>query len=192
MAALSPALDEGVRLRVRLGLAEDLIGALRARELDVVLATTRVRARGVTYEALYDEELMLVAGERWAARIPARAIRTRGAAALADVPLLAYAEHLPLLKRYWRVVFGARLSRTPQLVAPDLRLLSRAVVAGAGVTVLPSYLVEPLLSRRELTALATPDEVPRNRTFLACHSPTMEEARVALVCELLRRAAPTW
>ncbi|MFC7482871.1 hypothetical protein ACFQX7_26765 [Luedemannella flava] len=40
---------------------------------------------------------------------------------LADVPLVAYAEEAPILRRYWRTVFGVRLTRVPELVVADLR-----------------------------------------------------------------------
>jgi DNA-binding transcriptional LysR family regulator len=192
MAALIPALDEGLRLRVELGLAADLIAALRRRELDVVVATARVRAAGVVYEPLYDEELVLVADPRWASRIGSQAVRRRGAAALAEIPIVAYARHLPLLQRYWRHVFGERLAASPRLVAPDLRLLRRAVIAGAGATVLPAYLAAEPVAGGELLALAHPADPPTNTIYLATHRDALDDPRVTLVCELLRRAAPSW
>lgn len=189
---LASKLDEGAGLRVQLGLAQDLVAALRARELDLVVATTRVRARGIVYERLHDEELVLVAGPRWADRIRPRAVREQGAAALAGVPLLAYAQHMPLLRRYWRVVFERRLTTAPRVVAPDLRLLARATAAGAGVTVLPRYLVAAMLARRELLPLAQPPEPPRNTIHLAHRTGALDDAHIALVRDLLRRASATW
>ena len=192
IAALIPALDDGVRLQVRLGLADELIAALRRRELDLVVATARIRAAGVVYEPLYDEELVLVAGPRWAARIGPRAVRRRGAEALTGAPILAYARHLPLLQRYWRHVFGARLATSPRLVAPDLRLLRRATIAGGGVTVLPAYLIAEPLARGELVALDRPADPPTNTIFLAYRRDAAEQSRVTLIAGLLRRAAPSW
>lgn len=192
LPALIPALDEGVSLWTQLGLADELVAGLRRRELDVVIATRRARARGVVYEPLYDEELVLVAGPRWSARISPRAVRQRGAEALAQAPILAYAQHRPLLERYWRRVFGTRLAASPRLVAPDLRLLARATAAGAGITVLPAYLIEGPLARGELVPLVHPPEPPQNTIYLAHRSDAADTARIALVCEILRRAAQTW
>ena len=190
--ALAPALEQGARLRIRLGLAGALISALRGRELDLVLATSRVRAAGVVYEPIYDETFVLVAGPRWADRLPAGAVKRRGAAALDGAPVLAYAQHLPICRRFWKVVFDARLAGSPRLVAPDLRLLARATAAGAGITVLPAYLARPWLDRGELIQLVDPAEPPRNTIHLAYRKGGLDEARVGVAVDLLRRAAPGW
>lgn len=192
LPSLTAALDEGVKLRIRLGLVDELIDALRGRELDLVLATLQRRARGIEFEAIYDEEFVLVAAPRWAARISPGALRRHGAGALADAPILAFAEHLPILRRYWEGVFGARLGHAARLVAPDLRVLLGAAVAGAGVTVLPRYLAAGALARGDLVELASPARAPSNTIYLAYRPESLEQARVGLVRELLRRAAADW
>jgi hypothetical protein len=40
---------------------------------------------------------------------------------LAKIPLIAYAEDLPIARRYWRHVFRTRLSVPPAVVIADLR-----------------------------------------------------------------------
>jgi DNA-binding transcriptional LysR family regulator len=190
--SLAAALDDGIKLRIRLGLTDELIDGLRGRELDLVLATLQRRARGIEYEPIYKEEFVLVAGARWAARISRRSLQRQGATALADAPILAYAEHLPLLRRYWEKVFGTRLGQSARLVAPDLRALLGAAVAGAGVTVLPRYLAADALASGALRQLATPVEAPSNTIYLAYRPESLEHARVGLVRELLRRAASDW
>ena len=192
LPSLTAALDEGVKLRVRLGLADELLDGLRGRELDLVLSTVHRRARGVEFEPIYREEFVLVAGPRWAARIGPRAVHKRGAAALADVPILAFAEHLPIVRRYWERVFGTRMGHAARLVAPDLRVLLGAAIAGAGVTVLPRYLAAGALAREELVQLADPADAPSNTIYLAYRAEVLEQARVALVRDLLRRAAADW
>lgn len=50
---------------------------------------------------------------------------------------MSYGPELPILRRYWRVVFGQRLERRAAVLAPDLRAVREAVAAGAGISVLP-------------------------------------------------------
>jgi DNA-binding transcriptional LysR family regulator len=189
--ALAGALDGRLRLRIQTGLSEPLVALLAAGDLDLVVATTRPRASGVEYELLYREEFVLVAAPAWAARIPARSLQRRGAAALATVPLVAFAEHLPIVRRYWRAVFAERPRMVAALVAPDLRILLAAVVAGAGVTVLPRYLADPALATGQLVQLGAPPEPPRNAIYLA--SPrAASTGGAALVRERLLRAAAGW
>lgn len=82
------------------------------------------------------------------------------------MPLVAYAEDLPILRRYWRHVFRTRLTARPAVVVPDLRGVRSPVVAGSGVTVLPRYLCERELETGAFLALLSPEEPPINTSFL--------------------------
>lgn len=186
--AIAGALDPALKLRVQVGLADELLEQLRTGELDLVVATARVHKSGLEYERMIDEEFVLVAGRAWAERIPARAVEARGAAALEQVPLVAFGEQLPIVRRYWRVVFDTRPRSVAVLVAPDLRMLRAAVAAGAGITVLPRYLIETQLAAGQLVQLVTPATPPRNTIHLATRTGALSGG-AAIVRELLRRVA---
>ncbi|MFE1331353.1 hypothetical protein IFE09_33455 [Streptomyces microflavus] len=55
-------------------------------------------------------------------------LRTAPADALAALPLVAYGEELPILRRYWRSEFGHRPTNPVALVAPDLRAVPALTV----------------------------------------------------------------
>jgi DNA-binding transcriptional LysR family regulator len=190
LPALAPLVSRGVRLRITTGLADDLLEGLRAGRFDLVLSAVRPRGRSVVAVPLMDEEFVLVAAPAWARRI---GLLTEGdPAPLAGAPLVAYADDLPILRRYWRHVFGRRLSARPALVVPDLRGILSAVVAGAGVTVLPRYLCEAELADNSLVALLDPDDPPINTGFLAERAGTLPAGPVAAVREELLGAARVW
>jgi DNA-binding transcriptional LysR family regulator len=189
--ALAGAIGGDLHLRIQTGLTEPLVAQLAAGDLDLVVATTRPRATGVEYELLYQEEFVLVAAPAWAARVPARSLQRRGTDALASAPLLAFAEHLPIIRRYWRVVFGERPRMVAALVAPDLRILLAAVIAGAGLTVLPRYLADPALAAGQLVQLGAPPELPRNAIHLASPRAGLSGG-AALIRERLLRASAGW
>ncbi|MQY03787.1 LysR family transcriptional regulator [Actinomadura macrotermitis] len=155
LPALAPMVGEGLRLRVTLGLPGDLLAGLAGGRLDLAITTQRPRQRGIRAEPLCDEEFALVGAPAWAGADPDRA------------PLVAYAENLPILRRYWRTVFDTRLTREPAVVVPDLRGVLAAVVAGAGVTVLPRYLCRAELADGRLRTLLEPELPPVNTLFLA-------------------------
>ena len=188
LPALAPLVGGGTRLRVTTGLTDDLLEGLRAGRFDLVLATTRPRGRALTAVPLMDEEFVLVAAPRWAERIGPVA----DPAALRGVPLLTYAEDLPIARRYWRHVFRRRLTAQPAVVVPDLRGVLSAVTAGAGVTVLPRYLCAAELAAGSLVPLLDPDEPPINTVFLAQRAGAPERGNVAAVREHLLRAARGW
>ena len=150
--ALAPLISAGVRVQVQPGLTGGLMDALRAGSLDIVIASERPRGRALTAVPLVDETFVLV-GAPEIARVLGGPLAADGPTSLDDTPLLAYAHDLPILRRYWRHVFGVRLEREPALTFPDLRALRDAAIAGAGVTVLPSYLCRAALDDERLVDL---------------------------------------
>jgi DNA-binding transcriptional LysR family regulator len=190
LPGIAPLVEAGVRLRVTPGLTEPLLEDLRAGRHDLVIATFRPRGRTLTSVALNDEEFVLVAAPGRAERIgsPAR-IAAEGAAALHGVPLVAYAEDLPIVRRYWRHVFGKRLARDPAVTMPDLNAVKAAVLGGAGFSVLPRYLCAAELASGALVLLNDPDDPPINTGFLVQRPGASGNPHVALVRDHLLRAA---
>jgi DNA-binding transcriptional LysR family regulator len=155
------------------------------------VTTQRLPTRGVRFHSLYTEEFVLVASPQWADRLPAAAIAERGAAIFTDVPIVAYDQALPIVRRYWRSVFGAAPPPRAALVVPDLRSVALAAASGLGVTVLPSYLVNDALQHGTLVSLFPSGTSPTNTLWLASRVGA-SAPRVAFVMETLRRAAERW
>jgi DNA-binding transcriptional LysR family regulator len=108
------------------------------------------------------------------------------------VPLITYAEDLPIARRYWRHVFGRRLSCPAAVTVPDLRGVLAAVTAGAGFTVLPRYLCLDQLASGALVPLHEPDDPPINTAFLVQRPGRSENADVARVRDHLLHIARSW
>ncbi|UGT41434.1 LysR family transcriptional regulator [Nocardia yamanashiensis] len=186
---VAPLIHDGVRLIVSTGLADDLLADLRVGKLDLVLSTIRPRGRTVLSEPLADEEFILVAAPDLAARIDLDRLR---ASDLTGVPLISYAPDLPILRRYWRHVFETRLEAEPALVIPDLRAVLAAVAAGAGISVLPSYLCARELTAGTLIPLLRPADSPINTVYLARRVGGPTRPHTDLVHTRLLEAAETW
>ena len=192
LPALAPLVRSGLRLRVGVGLADDLLAGLPTGRFDLVVSTVRPRGRDTRAVPLTDEEFVLVAGPAWAARIDRGRLARHGAAAVRDVPLVAYAEELPIVRRYWRTVFGTRPPGPAAVVVADLRAVLAATVAGAGVTVLPRYLCADALTSGALVALHEPEVPPINTLFLATRAGVEDEPGVAAVRRHLLAEARGW
>jgi DNA-binding transcriptional LysR family regulator len=181
--ALAPAVADGLRLAVTTGLADDLLEQLRVGSLDLVISAVRPRGRTLPSTPLFDEEFALVAS-------PSLGIEpspSLAPSALAEAPLLAYDRDVPIVRRYWRHVFGIRLDREPALVFPDLRALAAAAVAGAGVTALPTYLLADELADGRLVDLRPTEDPPINTLHLVRRPGPLAEG-VAVVEQALRAA----
>jgi DNA-binding transcriptional LysR family regulator len=197
LPSLAPLTSQGLSIRVRTGLTTDLIGALANRELDVVIATTPTRQRGVKLVPLFDETLALVLCPRLAQSI-SRSIDLRTAptnawpALLTDAPLIAFAENAPLVRRYWRVVFGLSRAPVPAIVMDDLRAIRDIVRSSPSWTVLPTYLIDRYVASGDLVVPLTPATPPTNTLYLAFNA-TTQVPHVTRVVEHLSmlRASPS-
>ncbi|MFK0286804.1 LysR family transcriptional regulator [Streptomyces sp. NPDC090499] len=195
LPALGALVADGIQLRVAQGLPEPLLEEMRAGRHDLVIATRRPRGRALESVPLTDEEYLLVAGAGWAERIAAQAAPddTCGLhAALREVPLVTYADDLPILRRYWRTVFGKQLTTHAAVTVPNLYAVLSAVGAGAGVSVLPRSLCQDHLDSGRLVLLHDPEEPPLNTLFLVQRPGAEANPGVIRVRDTLRRAARDW
>lgn len=175
-------------MRIRFGLVDGLLEDLRTGDLDLVVSSVRPRVQGVTGMPLYDEEFVLVAAPSWQSRLPGDA---PDGVELAAIPVVAYAENLPIIRRYWRSVFERRPDDLRTIcIVPDLRGVRSAVVAGAGMSVLPRYLADDDLASGALVALHTPEVAPLNTVYLATRTGDLDRNhRLRALASAIQRLA---
>ena len=174
LPALAGAVAGGLQLRVTFGLADELVAALREGAVDVAVLSVRPRGGGLRAEPFADEEFLLVGAPG------------------ADMgrPLIAYAESLPIIRRYWLSEFGARPPRDAAVVAPNLHAVRALVRAGAGISVLPEYLCAADLARGTLVRLHEPVLGPLNTLYLAQRAGEPAPPARERVLSALRSARP--
>ncbi|MEV4432037.1 LysR family transcriptional regulator [Streptomyces sp. NPDC049555] len=193
LPALAPLIGRGLTVRAAHGMAEELFEGLAAGHHDLAVTTTRPRGPLLTATPLCDEEHVLVAAPRWAARLGGPAVlRDKGASALEGLPVVEVHESLPLLARYWATVFDAAPVTAGTVVVPDLRAVLACVAAGAGIGVLPRYLCGDALDAGEVVALLDPPVPPLRTYFLVVRAGTLGNPQLARAHEWLLRAAVSW
>lgn len=192
LPALVTLVAAGVAVRARLGPAQDLLVELAEGRTDLVISTIRPRRSGVRAEPLCDEEFVLVAAPEVAAGLDADLLRATPARALEPLPVLAYAEELPVVRRWWRHVLGAPPPARATVVVPDLRALHAAAAAGLGITVLPRYLCATDLADGRLVEVVPVEDAPINTLYLAARPATADAPHIALARRELRRQAQSW
>lgn len=174
------------------GLTEPLLEELRAGRHDLVIATSRPRGRALSAVPMGDEEFVLVAAPVWAERLGGR-LAAEGPAALHGVPLVAYAEDLPIVRRYWRHVFGhaARLPGRPDRARPARggRRGGRPARASRSSRATSARTGWPTV---ELVLLDDPEDPPINTGYLVERPGADPDGRVARVRDHLLAAARTW
>lgn len=192
LTALTGHDGRGLQVRTSFGTAEETLEGLAAGHHDLAITTARPRGALLTASTLCDEEHVLIAAPRWAARFGPGALRRDGAPALEKVPVVEVHESLPLVSRYWAAVFDSRPVGPGTIVVPDLRAALACVTAGAGLSVLPRYLCAAALERGEVVALLDPPVPPLRTYFLAVRTGTLALPQIARAHEWLLRAAVDW
>ncbi|MFF0480539.1 LysR family transcriptional regulator [Streptomyces sp. NPDC004435] len=193
LPALAPLVAQGLALRASFVVnAEELLDGLAAGHHDLALTTARPRGGPLTATPLCDEELVLVAAPRWAARLSPEVLLTTGAVVLEQLPVVEVHESLPFAARYWSTVFETTPAAAATVIAPDLRAVREAAAAGAGLAVLPRYLCEEALERGRLVTLLDPPVPPLRTYFLVARTGTLALAHIARAHEELVRAAGEW
>ncbi|MCF3182850.1 MULTISPECIES: LysR family transcriptional regulator [unclassified Streptomyces] len=182
----------GTDVRIQTGVSHELLSRLGEGFLDMVISTIRPRRRGIEATPLCDEELVLVASPQLAEEAFAGGIAEFGDSRLEKVPLIAYAETLPLVTQYWRHVFGTEPDVHVGAVVPDLRGILAAVTAGAGIAVLPRCLSHMALETGEVVTLLEPEEPPINTLYLAVRNGALQDYRLSLLHTELLRCAQHW
>ncbi|MYY04229.1 MULTISPECIES: LysR family transcriptional regulator [unclassified Streptomyces] len=190
--AISDLASDGMRLNFTFGLADDLLDRLEDDEFDLVISTVRPRGRRVTATPLVDEEFVLVASAELAGQLPLDRLATEGPDVLGDIPMISYAESLPIIRRYWHTVFDRSLTTPPALVIPDLRGALAAVKSSAGISVLPTYLCAEELADGGITPLIEPEIPPLNTFYLATRRGSPPHPDLTLLHGHLLMKAQLW
>ncbi len=100
---------QGFALRASFGNAEETLEGLAAGHHDLAITTARPRGTLLTATPLCDEEHVLVAAPRWAARIGAGKLRRKGSPALENFPVVEVHE----VAAARRPLLGIRLRLPP-------------------------------------------------------------------------------
>ncbi|MEW1780079.1 LysR family transcriptional regulator [Streptomyces sp. NPDC086777] len=193
LPALAPLSRRGLVLHIALGLSEPLLASLADGGLDLVASSVRppAKLRALTATPYVDEEFLLVGTPTAARSVDPRRLAEDPVAALAHLPLVTYAEELPIIRRYWRSEFRRRPPNPVSVVVPDLRAVLTAVIADAGISVLPRYLAEPALNAGSLEQLHRTPVPPLNTLYLVTRAEPAAPA-VDLVRRHLLEHAAAW
>lgn len=193
LPALTPLVAQGLAVRVSMiGNAPETLDGLAAGHHDLAVATARPRGGLLSATPLCDEEHVLVAAPRWAARLSPDVLLGEGALVLEQLPVVEVHESLPFVSRYWTAVFETKPAATATVIVPDLRAVLESATSGAGLAVLPRYLCEPELARGRLVALLDPPVPPLRTYFLVVRTGTLALPHLARAHERLLRAAGEW
>ncbi|MGL6338531.1 MAG: substrate-binding domain-containing protein, partial [Waterburya sp.] len=181
--------DDKIRFTIQFGLADDLIEQLVADDLDYVIATQKIARSEIEYQPIYQENFWLVAPPKTEIPIQREILQvdlTPLEEWLTKKPLISYAEELPIIRRFWRVVFGRRSQMQAQYIIPDLRGIRSAIASGLGYSVLPDYLCHEWIVEGKLTLILKPSKAVTNQIWLAYRKSERQSQQTTLLLEVVK------
>lgn len=177
-----------VLLTVQFGLAREIAEQLLAGKIDVAILTQKVDRPELDYQPVFEESFWLVGPPH---SQPPR-VDTSSPTDLKSLEQwlksqrwITYSEDLPIIRRFWRMIFGQRLEVNPQLVIPDLRSIRAAIAQGLGYSILPDYLCEDWIVDNRLTLVLKPEKAVTNKLWLAYRKKERKSQQVSFLFDCL-------
>ncbi|NBD22987.1 LysR family transcriptional regulator [Paenibacillus glycinis] len=122
------------------GDADRLLELLKEDRVDIILTTKKFMTPGIEYVRLMEERFVVVAPI--GTNVPECKTYKEKELWLSGQRWISYGLDLPIIRRYWREFFKTRPTINPVHVIPSLHLILMAIAEGAGVSLLPTYMLK--------------------------------------------------
>ncbi|OUQ86970.1 LysR family transcriptional regulator [Brevibacillus brevis] len=153
-----------MRVIAYLGVASKILEFLLEEKVDLIVMSQKLSAPGVEYIPYMQEEFALVAPPDF--REPTFNDKDSFEAWLCSQPWISYDLDLPIIRRFWREHFQKRPQTHPTHVVPDLHGVLKAIEHGAGISLLPTFMLNDHLSSNKVKIMY-PSYTVHNDLYLA-------------------------
>lgn len=146
------------------GTADQLLELLKEDKVDIVFTSQKYQTPGIEYAKLNDEEFVIVAPET--IQIPPNLDDKNREQWLLSCSWLSYGLDLPIIRRLWREHFKKRPLLKPAHVIPNLHLILKAIENGAGISLIPTYILENVMNKANVRVIFE-DLSVKNELYIA-------------------------
>ncbi|WP_018751911.1 LysR family transcriptional regulator [Paenibacillus sanguinis] len=153
-----------MRTVVHFSEADQLLQLLNEDKLDLILTSKKIPEAGIEYLKLMEEAFVIVAPEHY--EIPETTSLIAKEKWLAAQNWMSYGLELPGIRRMWREHFKKRPLIRPLHIIPDYHLILRAIESGAGLGVMPTYILEHAADTSK-SKVIFPELKVKNELFIA-------------------------
>ncbi|MGN7472064.1 LysR family transcriptional regulator [Brevibacillus sp. SAFN-007a] len=173
-----------LRVIAYLGVASKLLDLLLEEKADLIVMPQKLAVPGVEYIPYMQEEFVLVGSPDY--NEPAFAERDDFEAWLCSQPWISYDLDLPIIRRFWREHFQKRPQTQPTHVVPDLHSVLASIEHGAGISLLPTFMLNAHLSSQKVKIMY-PSCTVTNDLYLAYQMKNRSLPHLKTLIETLKR-----
>jgi DNA-binding transcriptional LysR family regulator len=152
---------------VTFGTDAELFVQLERGELDVVVSSSTPPRRSISATTVDGNRFVLVVAPHLAPPVPLRSL-DEVSTWLVDRSWVSYSLELPRTRRFWLNALGRPFAAHLQLVAPDLRVVLRAVELGLGVSLLPELVCRDALNRQRVVEVFPVSHLTPEEPWFVC------------------------
>ncbi|NRF91585.1 LysR family transcriptional regulator [Paenibacillus frigoriresistens] len=145
------------------GLAAYILDLLTEDKVDIIVTSQKYTAPGIEYLHYVEEQFVIVAPYHY--QEPDFNDSKQLEAWLCSQTWLSYGLELPIIRRFWRENFQKRPQMKPEHVLPDLHIILSAIEHGAGISLLPTYMLANSLQTNKVKIICKPYKVTNNLYF---------------------------
>ncbi len=169
-----------VNLVVHVGNKNRIYELLQSGVADLAITASLPDPAGYDYQIIDSETLLLVMHQQMATQFDAAAIDYQQ---LCQLPVVSYDHDLPLIRRYFELIYNQPCKSTVAAVIPDIRAIAAVVNAGVGYSVLPDYLYRDKLRFPHLVQVGAAG--PENHIYLVWRKGALKQARIAFAKDMM-------
>ncbi len=178
-----------VDVNLRFGFPTQLLDAIADDELDFAILTQKVENEKMVFEALVEENFMVIAHPAYDTRELEKYI-SDGDLKMVEKWLLeqkwiAYDGKLSMIRRFWRENFNSRPLIKPHYIIPNIDMILKAVHLNYGITIASDLLVEDSLTHQQLKIVWKGHDTTKNQLWLAYDPLRVEERQVKTMKDIL-------
>ncbi|AZS15622.1 LysR family transcriptional regulator [Paenibacillus lutimineralis] len=151
-----------------LGTADELLELLKEDRVDLILTSKKFLSPGIEYVRFIDESFVVVAPA--GTEVPNTVKLKEREQWLSEQRWISYGLELPIIRRYWREHFKKRPLINPVHIIPSLHLILCAIEEGAGLSLLPTYILEHFKQNEQRWEIVFPDMLIHNELLIGYKS----------------------
>ncbi|NOU90846.1 LysR family transcriptional regulator [Paenibacillus sp. LMG 31460] len=152
-----------IRVIAYYGLAAYILDLLTEDKVDIIVTSQKYSAPGIEYLHYVEEEFVVVAPYDY--EEPDFNDSKQLEAWLCSQTWLSYGLELPIIRRFWRENFQKRPQMKPEHVLPDLHIILSAIEHGAGISLLPTYMLANSIQTNKVKIICDPFKVTNDLYF---------------------------
>lgn len=163
-----------VNLVVHVGNKNRIYELLQSSVADLAITGSLPDPAGYDYQIIDSETLWLVMSPHVAESLSGASINYEQ---LCHLPVISYDHDLPLIRRYFELIYNHACKSPVAAIIPDIRAIVAVVSAGVGYSVLPDYLCREALRSGHLVKVGA--QGPENHIYLVWRKGALKLPRVA-------------